>query len=139
MPQLHLLSPRGFRASAVYAGIKSKQTPDVALLVCDTGPATAAAVFTTNKVVAAPVIVGREHIAAGKLRGIVVNAGNANACTGKQGDRDARRMCALAAEVFECGAGEVLPSSTGIIGHLMPMEKLEAGIRAAGEKLGDSE
>src|SRR5436189_2733473 len=99
MADLHLLSPRGFRAGAVYAGIKSKQTPDVGLLVCDT-PATAAAVFTTNKVFAAPVKVGREHVAAGKLRGVVVNAGNANACTGKQGEKDARRMCRIAAEVI---------------------------------------
>src|SRR3954462_10678604 len=92
---LHLLSPRGFRAGAVYAGIKSKPTPDVGLLVCDS-LATAAAVFTTNKVFAAPVKIGRKHIAPGKLRGVVVNAGNANACTGKQGDKDALRMCELA-------------------------------------------
>src|SRR5438552_4256345 len=99
--ELHLLSPRGFRAGAAYAGIKSKQTPDVALLVCDV-QAAAAAVFTTNKVFAAPVKVGREHIAAGRLRGVVVNAGNANACTGRQGEKDARRMCALAAKLLDC-------------------------------------
>src|SRR5207249_4756114 len=98
MAELHLLSPTGFRAGAVYAGIKTKQTPDVGLLVCDT-LASAAAVFTTNKVFAAPVKIGREHIAKGKLRGVVVNAGNANACTGRQGERDALRMCALAAEI----------------------------------------
>jgi glutamate N-acetyltransferase/amino-acid N-acetyltransferase len=134
----HLLSPLGFRAAAVYAGIKTRQTPDVGLLVCDT-PATAAAVFTTNKVVAAPVKVGRAHVAGGTLRGVVVNAGNANACTGRQGESDARRMCELAGEVFGCDAGAVLPSSTGIIGHLMPMQKVEAGIRDAGQYLGDSE
>ena len=137
MAELHLLSPRGFRATGVYAGIKSKQTPDVGLLVCDT-LATAAAVFTTNKVVAAPVKVGREHVASGKLRGVVVNAGNANACTGKKGETDARRMCQLAADVFGCKSTEVLPSSTGIIGHLLPMEKLERGIPEAGQYLGDS-
>src|SRR3982750_3477376 len=137
MAELHLLSPRGFRATGVYAGIKSKQTPDIGLLVCDT-PATAAAVFTTNKVFAAPVKVGREHVAGGILRGVVVNAGNANACTGKQGERDARRMCQLAGEVFGCAAREVLPSSTGIIGHMLPMEKVEAGIVDAGQYLGDS-
>ncbi len=85
MRDLHLLSPRGFRAAGVYAGIKSKRAPDVGLLVCDTR-ATAAAVFTTNKVFAAPVKVGREHVAAGRLRGVVVNAGNANACTGRRGE-----------------------------------------------------
>jgi glutamate N-acetyltransferase/amino-acid N-acetyltransferase len=133
-----LLSPRGFRAGAVYAGIKSKRTPDVAMLVCDT-VATAAAVFTTNKVFAAPVKIGRVHVARGTLRGVVVNAGNANACTGKQGEIDAMRMCELAADAIDAKPREILPSSTGIIGHLLPMEKLERGIRRAARDLGDSE
>lgn len=141
MPDLHLLSPLGFRAAGVYAGIKTRHTPDVGLLVCTVPAPTAAAVFTTNKVVAAPVKVGREHMAdsAGRLRAVVVNAGNANACTGRQGEKDARRMCALAAKVAGCAAGEVLPSSTGIIGHLMPMDKVERGIIDAGQYLGDSQ
>src|SRR3954464_3896438 len=122
MPDPHLLSPRGFRAAGVYAGIKSRQVPDVALLICDR-PASAAALFTTNPVFAAPVLVGREHARSGKLRGVVVNAGNANACTGKQGERDARRMCELAASIAGCAATQILPSSTGIIGHLLPMDK----------------
>jgi glutamate N-acetyltransferase/amino-acid N-acetyltransferase len=138
MGELHLLSPAGFKAGAVYAGIKTKQTPDVGLLLCEV-PATAAAVFTTNKVFAAPVKVGREHVAGGKLRGVVVNAGNANACTGRQGEKDARRMCEIAAEIAACDARLILPSSTGIIGHLMPMDKVEAGIRGAGAALGNSE
>ena len=137
MSQLHLLSPAGFRAGAVHAGIKTKMTPDVGLLLCD-APAVAAAVFTTNKVFAAPVKVGREHVATGKLQGIVVNAGNANACTGRQGEKDARRMCSLAGELAGCDARLILPSSTGIIGHLMPMAKVEAGIRAAAASLGRS-
>src|SRR4051795_2875939 len=116
MADLHLLSPSGFRAAGVYAGIKSKQAPDVGLLVCD-AVATAAAVFTTNKVFAAPVKVGREHVASGKLRGVVLNSGNANACTGRQGEKDARRMCELAAAVAkcQCKGTDILPSSTGII------------------------
>ena len=134
---LHLLSPRGFRAAGVYAGIKSKHAPDVALLICDR-PATAAALFTTNPVFAAPVKIGREHVRGGKLRGVVVNAGNANACTGAQGERDALRMCDLAASVAGCNAGEILPSSTGIIGHPLPMEKLERGIVEAGQYLGST-
>lgn len=135
---LHLLSPLGIRAGAVAAGIKSTPgKPDVGLLVCDT-PANAAAVFTTNKVVAAPVLVGREHVAGGKLRAVVVNAGNANACTGRQGLKDARRMCALAAEAIECDPKHVLPSSTGIIGHLLPMEKIEQGVADAAKYLGNS-
>src|SRR4051812_43035020 len=122
--ELHLLSPAGFRAGAIYAGIRSKQAPDVGLLVCD-GLATAAAVFTTNRVIAAPVKVGREHVASGKLHAVVVNAGNANACTGRRGERDARRMCEIAAEVVECEPEQVLPCSTGIIGHVLPMEHVE--------------
>jgi glutamate N-acetyltransferase/amino-acid N-acetyltransferase len=137
MPNFHLLSPEGFRASAVAAGIKSSGNPDVALLICDR-LATAAAAFTTNRVVSPGVTVGREHIASGGLRGVVVNAGNANACTGRQGLKDARRMCALAAEITGCEATQILPSSTGIIGHLLPMAKLERGIRDAGQCLGSS-
>ena len=140
MADLHLLSPLGFRAAGVYAGIKTKQAPDVGLLVCDAPAPTAAATFTTNKVFAAPVKIGREHLAesSGRIRAVVVNAGNANACTGRQGDKDARRMCELAADIVGCEAWEVLPSSTGIIGRLMPMEKVERGIDDAGRRLGDS-
>ena len=137
MAELHLLSPAGFRASGVYAGIKSKHSPDVGLLIADE-LATAAAVFTTNKVFAAPVKIGRAHVASGKLRGVVVNAGNANACTGKQGERDALRMCQLAATVARAKATQILPSSTGIIGQLLPMRKLERGIVEAGQYLGRS-
>ncbi|HLL88448.1 MAG TPA: bifunctional glutamate N-acetyltransferase/amino-acid acetyltransferase ArgJ [Tepidisphaeraceae bacterium] len=137
MADLHLLSPKGFRAAGVYAGIKSKPTNDVGLLVCDRS-ATVAAVFTTNRVFAAPVKVGREHVAGGKLRGVVVNAGNANACTGKQGERDAYRMCEVAAAAVGAEAGEMLPSSTGIIGHLLPIAKVTDGITRAAAALGDS-
>ena len=137
MSELHLLSPKGFRAGAVYAGIKSRKTVDVGVLACDV-TATAAAVFTTNRVFAAPVKIGREHIRSGRLRAIVVNAGNANACTGKQGERDALEMCQLAAAVHDCDANQVLPSSTGIIGRPLPMDKIRAGIEGAAADLGDS-
>src|SRR5687767_11396172 len=137
MAELHLLSPAGFRAAGVYAGIKTRQSPDIGLLVCDS-VASAAAVFTTNQVAAAPVRIGQKHIARGKLRGVVVNSGNANACTGKQGERDALQMCRLAAGIFGCRAEEVLPSSTGIIGHMLPMEKVSYGINNAGQYLGNS-
>lgn len=137
MAELHLLSPAGFRASGVYAGIKTKQSPDIGLLVCDT-VASAAAAFTTNKVFAAPVKIGRKHIQKGRLRGVVVNSGNANACTGKQGEKDAIRMCQLASAIAGCQVGQILPSSTGIIGHLLPMDKLERGIIEAGQYLGTS-
>lgn len=137
MPEPHLLSPLGFRAGAIYAGIKSRQSPDVGLLVCDV-PATAAAVFTTNKVFAAPILVGREHIRRGKLRAVVVNSGNANACTGKRGEHDAREMCTIAARLLECKPREILPSSTGIIGHHLPMDKINLGIHGAAANLGNN-
>ena len=135
MAELHLCSPLGFRASGVSAGIKSKQSPDVGMIVCDT-TATAAAVFTTSKVFAAPVKVGREHVGKGRLRGVVVNSGNANACTGRQGEKDARAMCHLAGIAVGCDERLILPSSTGIIGHLLPMDRIERGIAHAGHALG---
>ena len=138
MTELHLLSPAGFRASGVYAGIKSRQAPDVGLLICDSA-ASAAALFTTNKVVAAPVKVGREHILSGQSRGAVANSGNANACTGAQGERDAKQMCELAAAVASCKRNEIIPASTGIIGHFLPMDKVEQGIAEAGKYLGNSQ
>lgn len=139
MAELHLLSPRGFRAGGAYAGIKSRPTNDVGLLVCDDpAGATAAAAFTTNRVFAAPVAVGRKHIAGGRLRAIVVNSGNANACTGKRGLADAMAMCKLAAAQVRCKPGHVLPSSTGIIGHVMPMDKVGRGIVEASQALGAS-
>jgi glutamate N-acetyltransferase / amino-acid N-acetyltransferase len=137
MAALHLLSPRGFRAGAVAAGIKISGKPDVALLLCDRA-ATAAAVFTSNKVFAAPVKIGRDHVAGGKLRGIVLNSGNANACTGRQGERDALEMCRLAAKIADCPMQQILPSSTGIIGHALPMSKVRSGITAAGKNLGNT-
>lgn len=135
---LHLLSPRGFRAGGVACGIKVSGKPDVGLLVADRC-VPAAAMFTTNKVLAAPIVVGREHVSRGEVRAIVVNSGNANACTGARGLKDARAMCALAGKLIGVDAREVLPSSTGVIGHLMPMDKVEAGIRAAISNLGDSQ
>jgi glutamate N-acetyltransferase/amino-acid N-acetyltransferase len=138
MAELHLLSPLGFGAGATVAGIKTNNSPDVGVLVCE-HPASAAAAFTTNQVVSAGVTVGSRHIARGTLRAVVVNSGNANACTGTQGLRDALRMCQLAAQYLDCPANQVLPSSTGIIGMHLPMEKIELGIAGAFEYLGRSQ
>src|SRR2546421_10853869 len=138
MAELHLLSPAGFRAWGVYAGIKSRQAPDVGLLISDSA-ASAAALFTTNKVVAAPGKVGREHILSGQSRGAGANSGNANACTGAQGERDTKQMCELAAAVASCKRNEIIPASTGIIGHFLPMDKVEQGIAEAGKYLGSSQ
>lgn len=126
-------APLGFRAAAVAAGIKPGR-PDVALLVADAG-CTAAGVFTTNRAKAAPVLVSREHVAAGRARAVVVNAGCANAGTGEGGLADAREAAALAAAVVGCSPAEVLVASTGVIGVRLPMERLRAGIAAAGRRL----
>ncbi len=124
-----ITSVQGFKAAGVVAGIKKNELLDLAL-VYSTAPATAAAVFTTNKVKAAPVLVSMEHIAGGRARAIVVNSGNANACNGEQGLQDARRMADLAADQLQLPAREVLVASTGVIGQNLPMAMLESGIPA---------
>ena len=120
----------GFRTAALHCGLKrDPRKPDLALLVC-AAPASAAGVFTTNRVCAAPVAYSRATLAAakGRARAVIVNAGNANACTGKQGARDAAQMAKLTARGLGCRATEVLVCSTGVIGRPLPMEKLERGI-----------
>ncbi|MBE3098521.1 MAG: bifunctional glutamate N-acetyltransferase/amino-acid acetyltransferase ArgJ [Planctomycetes bacterium] len=130
---LGVTSPQGFRAGAAAAGVKQlTEKPDVAVLACDV-PAHGAAVFTQNKVCAAPVAVSRKHIAkaARKMRGAVANSGNANACTGKQGLADAREMARLAGKRLGCSAEQMLVASTGVIGRMLPMDKVRAGIEKA--------
>jgi len=122
-------SPRGYRAAGVHCGVK-RSKPDLALLVSDR-PAAAAGVFTTNQVCAAPVRYCRAALAGGRARAIVVNSGNANACTGPQGEADAREMAACAAGALGLPEGEVLVASTGIIGLPLPMDRIRAGIPAA--------
>jgi glutamate N-acetyltransferase/amino-acid N-acetyltransferase len=125
-------TPRGFRASGSSAGIKAKQGLDLALLVSDT-PAIAAAVFTTNRAQAAPVLVSREHLSAsgGVARAIVVNSGCANACTGEDGMRAARTMVAETARLVGCSVAEVLVASTGVIGVALPIDKIRSALPAA--------
>ena len=120
----------GIRAAGVHAGIKAADTKDVALIVTDT-PATAAGVFTKNSVTAAPVIVCREHLNDGQAQAIIINSGNANACTGEVGMANARRMAAATAEQLGIDADLVLVSSTGVIGQQLPMDNIENGIQAA--------
>ena len=107
---------RGFTASAVKAGLKKDRALDLALIVSEKETAVAG-VFTTNKVVAAPVIVSRENVKSGGARAIIANAGNANACTGKAGLNDARRTAQLVADKLGIGVDEVLVASTGVIGQ----------------------
>jgi glutamate N-acetyltransferase/amino-acid N-acetyltransferase len=123
---------KGFRAAGISAGIKPTNKLDLALIVSDT-PATAAAMFTLNKVQAAPVLVSKEHLAAsgGVVRAVVVNSGCANACTGDLGMADARTMAAETATLVGCPAEQVLVASTGVIGVNLPMDKLKSGIPQA--------
>ena len=131
--------PLGFQWSAVTAGIKASGKPDLALAVCP-GGANAAAMFTSNQVVAAPVTVGRRHLAAtgGRVSAVLVNAGNANCCTGDPGLEAAHLSCTAAADQFGCVFDEIIPSSTGIIGVPLPIEKVLAAIPHAAAALGTS-
>ncbi len=132
-----ITAPKGFLAAGLHCGIKRSGKLDLGLLVCPTG-AKAAAMFTTNKVYSAAVRVCREHVKSREIQGVVVNAGNANACTGQRGVRDAKRMCALAAKEIEADPEQVLVASTGIIGEQLPMGKVAAGIRKAAAALSAS-
>ncbi len=119
---------RGFKAGGVCCGIKKGRTKrDLALIVSEV-PAAAAGVYTTNLVKAAPVIVTRDHAAGGRLRAVIANSGNANACSGEAGLAAARRMCAIAASALGVVEGEVAVASTGVIGQPLPMGAIEAGI-----------
>jgi len=118
--------PRGFSFSAVAAGIKVSGRPDLALVEATSGAA-AAALFTTNRVVAAPVEVGRAALAStgGRVRAVVVNSGNANCATGRAGIQACERVCRDAGKLFGVPAAEIFPSSTGIIGVRFPAEKIQ--------------
>lgn len=134
--ELTLTSVRGLRAAGVKAGIKASGSPDVALLVAD-APVACAGVFTKNHFAAAPVARSREHLrrSGGLLRAVVVNSGNANACTGAQGDADALAMCEQVAKRLGCPLEQVLVCSTGVIGVKLPMDKVRRGIDGAFEAL----
>jgi glutamate N-acetyltransferase/amino-acid N-acetyltransferase len=117
----------GFRAAAVAAGIKKHGGLDLALMVAE-GPAAAAGVFTTNRVKAAPVLVCRGRLRGGTARAILVNSGNANACTGPQGLQDARELTREAARLLKVSPGAVLPASTGVIGQPLPAARIRAAL-----------
>ncbi len=130
---MSITTPPGFEAAAVASGIKASGALDLTLLVTDDGrDVPTAATFTSNLAAAPPVQVSREHLAAtgGRASGVVVNSGNANAATGAQGRRDARRMCELVASGLGVGAERILVCSTGLIGIPLPMQPIEAGIPA---------
>ncbi|WP_323101457.1 bifunctional glutamate N-acetyltransferase/amino-acid acetyltransferase ArgJ [Intrasporangium sp. YIM S08009] len=128
-PAVHL--PKGFRASGVTAGLKASGRPDVALVVNDGPDHHAAAVFTSNRVEAAPVTWSRQVVADRRVDAVVLNSGGANACTGAQGFLDTHRTAEHVAEVVGASAGDVVVCSTGLIGELLPMDRLLAGVDAA--------
>jgi glutamate N-acetyltransferase / amino-acid N-acetyltransferase len=131
------LIPKGFRFGATKAGLKASGRTDFALIVAD-APASAAAAFTANRVKAAPVLVDQQHLRAtgGKVRVVAINAGNANCAAGKAGLDAAYATCEAAGQVFGCSPTEVFPSSTGIIGVPLPVEKLTAALPALSETIG---
>jgi glutamate N-acetyltransferase/amino-acid N-acetyltransferase len=131
-------APQGFRAGAAAAGIRDDEGAtarlDVALIVSDR-PCAAAGVFTRNSVKAAPVVISHLTLRQQRVQAVVLNAGNANACTGAQGFRDALAMCKAAADACDLDPQQLLVCSTGVIGRPMPMERVTAGIRAAASNL----
>lgn len=133
-----ITAPKGFKAAGVQAGIKKSGKHDVAVIY-STVPASVAGVFTKNTMAAAPVAVSRLALKSGVASAIVVNSGCANACTGEQGMQDAMAMTKLTSELLNIPKEDVLVASTGIIGVTLPMEKVNAGIKAAVAELGQDE
>ncbi len=128
---------RGFRFAGVSAGLKTAAgAKDLGLIVADR-PAAAAAVFSANRVKAAPVYVTMDRIRAGRLRAVVANSGCANSFTGRAGLKLAHESCAIVAGEIGCAPELVAPSSTGVIGHLFDLEKFRAGVREAARQLGE--
>ncbi|MGD0547239.1 MAG: bifunctional glutamate N-acetyltransferase/amino-acid acetyltransferase ArgJ [Terracidiphilus sp.] len=129
--------PRGFRFGAAQAGLKKSGRTDFALIVADS-PASAAASYTSNRVIAAPLIVDKIHMkmTGGKVRAVAINAGNANCAAGETGLEAARATCYAVAAALGCRPEEVFPSSTGVIGVPLPSEKIVAVLTELAAKLG---
>lgn len=142
-----ITAPKGFRAGTAACGIKaftagagaipSGQKDDLMVVVSDR-PCDAGGIFTTNKVVAAPVTIDRLHLQQNRVQALVVNSGNANACTGAQGYRDALQMAKLAADRLDLDPPQVLVGSTGVIGRFLPMDAVKVGIAAACSDLSEA-
>ncbi len=130
MANISLSTPKGFRIAAVKAGIKASGNLDLGLIVSDV-KCTAAGVFTKNKIASPTIAVCREHLSNGKVQAIFVNAGNANACTGKRGLNDVYSISKMVASGLDIDPKDVLVTSTGIIGEFMPMDKVKQGIENA--------
>jgi len=128
---LSVTAPLGFRAAGVVAGLKQSGQPDVAVVLNDGPSWSAAAVFTTNRVQAAPVTWTRQVVKGGRVRAVVLNSGGANACTGPLGFQDTHATAEHLAAAIEAGAGQIAVCSTGLIGERLPMDKLLPGVDAA--------
>jgi glutamate N-acetyltransferase / amino-acid N-acetyltransferase len=132
-----ITAPKGFRSAGIHCGIK-KSRKDLALIVSDF-PATAAAVFTLNKVQAAPVILCKKHLKeSDTFKAIIVNSGNANACTGERGYQDAVTMADETAKALDVKSKEIFVSSTGVIGEPLPIDKIINGIHQIVKQVDDS-
>ncbi|MEN5075406.1 bifunctional glutamate N-acetyltransferase/amino-acid acetyltransferase ArgJ [Isoptericola cucumis] len=136
---MSVTAAQGFRAAGVTAGLKASGTPDLALVVNDGPRHTAAAVFTTNRVVGAPVMWSRQAVKDGAARAVVLNSGGANVCTGPGGFQDAHATAEAVAEALGIGAIDVLVASTGLIGVRLAAEKLVAGVPVAAGSLADDD
>jgi len=132
-----ITAAKDFLAVGVHCGIKKSGKPDLALLTCPTG-ATAAAVFTTNKIVAAPVTICKKHVKSPRVYAAIINSGNANACIGEQGPKDAITMCGKVGKELNVNPRNVLIASTGIIGRQLPIRKITTGITKAAKRLSNS-
>ncbi|WP_299447708.1 bifunctional glutamate N-acetyltransferase/amino-acid acetyltransferase ArgJ [uncultured Phycicoccus sp.] len=132
---MSVTTPRGFRASGVVAGLKASGRPDVALVVNDGPEHAAAAVFTSNRVEAAPVTWSRTVVADGRADVVVLNSGGANACTGVPGFQDTHATAEHVAAALGVAAGDVVVCSTGLIGERLPMDRLLRGVDAAAASL----
>ena len=128
---MSVTAPLGFRAAGVTAGLKPSGQPDVAVVLNDGPSRSAAAVFTTNRVQAAPVTWTRQVVSGGRVRGVVLNSGGANACTGPLGFQDTHATAEHLAAAIDDSAGEIAVCSTGLIGERLPMDKLLPAVDAA--------
>jgi glutamate N-acetyltransferase/amino-acid N-acetyltransferase len=128
-------APRGFRAGGIWCGIKAGSRKRDLALIYSEKPCAAAALFTANRVQAAPVLVSREHLKGGVLRAVIANSGNANACTGEPGLAAARRMAELAAGEFAINPREAAVASTGVIGVPLPVAAIESSVSSLADSL----
>ncbi|MFD4988715.1 bifunctional glutamate N-acetyltransferase/amino-acid acetyltransferase ArgJ [Streptomyces sp. NPDC058374] len=132
---MSVTAAQGFTAAGIAAGIKANGNPDLALVV-NTGPRrSAAGVFTANRVKAAPVLWSEQVVKDGQVAAVVLNSGGANACTGPRGFQDTHATAEKAAEILGEGAGDIAVASTGLIGELLPMDKLLPGVETAAAAL----